>query len=70
MRPSAVTTSASEMPPATELSPPEPVTEIFVNAAMMPTTVPSRPTNGATEPTDASTPRPRRRSPPTSSCWR
>jgi hypothetical protein len=39
-------------------------------AVMMPTTVPSRPTNGATDPTDARTPIPRRSSSPTASFWR
>ena len=53
-RPSAVSTSASEIPAETAPRPPEPVAAMPWNAVMMPTTVPSSPTNGAVAPMVAS----------------
>ena len=54
MRPSAVSTSASAIPAETAPRPPEPVAAMPWNAVMMPTTVPSSPTNGAVDPMVAS----------------
>ena len=49
-RPSAVSTSASEIPADTAPIPPEPEAAMPWKAEMTPTTVPSSPTNGAVEP--------------------
>ena len=51
-------TSASEMPAATTAKPPEPCVAISWKALMMPTTVPNRPMNGASEPIVPITQRP------------
>ena len=61
-RPKAVVMSASEMPADTEARPPEPEAAISWKAVMMPSTVPSSPTNGDDEATVARPERPRRRS--------
>jgi len=53
-RPSAVSTSASEIPTETAPIPAEPLAPMPWNALITPTTVPSRPTNGAVEPMVAS----------------
>ena len=49
-KPTAVVTSASEIPPATAPRPVDFESEIPLNALMMPTTVPNSPTKGPVEP--------------------
>ena len=50
MRPNLVVINASEMPPESVLTSPDPNTVINLNVLMMPVTVPSRPSIGAIEP--------------------
>jgi len=55
MSPIAVAISASEIPAETPLRPPDaPAEAMAVNEVTIPIVVPSRPTNGAVEPTVAS----------------
>ncbi len=57
-----MTMSASPMAAPIVPRPPEPFAAMSLKALMMPRTVPRRPTNGAVEPVEASTPMPRERS--------
>ncbi len=53
-RPPTVVTNASATPGATAVMFPEPPTAIPMNASMTPSTVPSRPSSGLTDPNVAS----------------